>query len=216
MRTLYFLLWLSGLCVASHFVAQAQTIKPTDVLLLTTGAELRGRVLTITPSEVSYLPAPDSVGHAPTPPDTLHLPVATVFLVRYANGTREVLAAQQPTAVAGTEPLLGLSSAQRRQQGQLDAQRYYHHGGAFWGAFGSTLYLGPVFGLAPTIGIGSSQVHDYNLRAPQPLLLADPDYGQAYRQQAHRAKRGRAWAGYGTATGLYVVLAAVLLATFAQ
>jgi hypothetical protein len=218
MRIYYLLAWLGCLFLASYTI-QAQTVSSTDVLLLTTGAELRGRVLTITPSEVSYLPAPDSVGRAPTPADTLHLPVATVFLVRYANGTREVLAppvAGPPAGAPGTEPLLSLSSAQRRQQGQLDAQRYYHHGGPFWGAFGSTLYLGPVLGLAPTIGIGSSSVHTHNLRASQQLLLADPDYGQGYRQQANRAKRGRAWAGYGVATGVYVVLFAALLSSLSQ
>lgn len=56
---------------------------PTDVLLRTDGTEVPGRVLTITPLEVRYLP--------PAGADTLRLAVADVFLVRYANGTREVL-----------------------------------------------------------------------------------------------------------------------------
>lgn len=214
MRAFYLFAWLSCLCLATPSAVQAQAGNRPDVLLLTTGAELRGRVLTITPSEVSYLPAPDSASLAPTSPDTLHLPVAAVFLVRYANGTREVLAAPEPARVPGTEPLAGLSSTQRRQQGQLDAQHYYHSSGPFWGAFGSTLYLGPLLGLAPTIGIGSSRVHDANLKAPKPLLLNDVDYGQGYRQQANRTKRGRAWGGYGAATGVYLVLVAALLGGF--
>ncbi len=85
---------LAGLLGAGP-AAQAQqpaTPAATDVLLLTTGQEVSGRVLTITPTELTYLPA------APTPSDTLRLPTSSVFLVRYANGTREVLTAPAPVA----------------------------------------------------------------------------------------------------------------------
>lgn len=210
MRIFWIFALLTGLA-GQRAAAQAPA---TDVLLLTTGAEVRGRVLTISPTELRYLPAPDSA--AARPSDTLRLPVAAVFLVRYANGTRELLAARRPVGtppalVPGTEPLLGLSGAERRQLGQRDALRCYHKSGPYWGAFGSTLYLGPLLGLGPTIGIGSVPVHDYNLQAPKPPLLADADYAQGYRAQAHRSKRGRAWGGYGTATGLYVLLLAVAL-----
>lgn len=215
------LLFLSGLCslvLASLPASAQQPAAATDVLLLTTGQEVHGRVLAITPGEVSYLPVPDSARLASPRSDTLRLPTASVFLVRYANGTRELLAARAadaPAPMPGTGPLVGLSSTQRRQLGQHDALRYYHHSSPYWATFGSTLYLGPLFGLAPTIGISASPVRARNLAAP-PALLTDADYARGYQQQANSRKRGRAWAGYGTATGLYVVLVAVLVGTLAH
>ncbi|QKG54072.1 hypothetical protein [Hymenobacter sp. BRD67] len=211
---LLFLSCLASLLLVARFSRAQQPALPTDVLLLTSGQEIRCRVLTITPDEVSYLPRPDSVSPASARPDTLHLPVATVFLVRYANGTHEVLAAHSPSVRPGTEPLVGLSRAQRQQLGRLDAQRYYHQSGPYWAAFGTTLYLGPLLGLAPTIGISSVPVRARNLAAPP--LLADADYAHGYQQQANRRKRGRTWAGYGTATGVYVVLFAALLASLSH
>jgi hypothetical protein len=202
------LMGLLGACPA----AQAQQPAPplSDVLLLTTGQEVSGRVLTITPTELTYLPA------APTASDTLHLPVASVFLVRYANGTREVLATPAPIADYDdpTPPALrGLSAPQRQQLGQHDAMRYYRASGAYWGALGSTLYLGPLLGLAPTAIISSQWVRTANLKAPTPTLLQDASYAQGYQQQANRTKHRRTWSGYGVATAVYVVLIAALVAS---
>ena len=186
----------------------------SDVILLLDGQEVPGRVLLITPTELRYLPTP-----APGPAasaDTLRLPVSEVFLVRYANGTREVFSrpADAPTVAVGNDlaPLAGFAPAQRRLRGQGDATRYYTGQGAFWGSFGATLYAGPLLGLVAPAIIGAAPVKSGNLRAPQPLLLRDYDYAQGYQQQANRRKRGRAWGGYGVATGAYVVLIAALVA----
>ena len=141
--------------------------------------------------------------------------MASVFLVRYANGTREVLTSPPPPAADNdpTPPALrDLSAPQRQQLGQRDAARYYRTSGPFWGALGSTLYLGPLFGLAPTAVISSQEVRDYNLKAPTPVLLQNASYAQGYRQQANRIKHRRTWGGYGVAAGLYVVLIGALLA----
>lgn len=186
-------------CLGWSLAALAQQ-PATDVLLLTTGQEVAGRVLTITPTELTYLPA-----NAAPPADTLHVPTASVFLVRYANGTREVLA---PPAPDDPSPpaLRGLGSRERQSLGAHDALRYYRASGPFWGTFGSALYLGPVLGLAPAIGISSVRVRPSRLQAPQPLLLQDADYARGYQQQANRTKRGHTWAGYGVAAGVYLAL----------
>ena len=210
--TLLRLACLAGLLGAASAAQAQQPAVPVpaaaDVLLLTTGQEVSGRVLTITPTELTYLPA------APTPPDTLRLPVASVFLVRYANGTREVLTAPAPLPDDDPTPpaLRELSLPQRQQLGQQDALRYYRARGPYWGALGSTLYLGPLFGLVPTAVIGGQWVRPGNFQAPTPALLQDASYTQGYQQQANRTKRRRAWSGYGVATALYVVLVAALLA----
>ena len=182
---------------------------PIDTILRTDGTEVAGRVLSITPLELRYLPV--------VSPDTLRLAVADVFLVRYANGTRELLhpvAAPVPTDPApalAPDLLPGLTDAQRRAQGHRDAGRYYNDHGAFWATLGSTLYAGPLLGVVAPAVIAPHAVSTNNLQAPHPELLADPAYGHAYRQQAQRTKRGRAWGGYGLGVGVWVVLIAALV-----
>lgn len=208
---IFFLCWLGGLALVP--AAQAQQLAPpppADVLLLTTGQEVRGHVLSITPTELTCLsPRPGLA----SPPDTLRLPVAGVFLVRYANGTREVLApllSPAPPPDLTPPALRGLDATQRRQLGLRDAGRYYRATGPFWGTLGATLYLGPLLGLAPAIGIGSHAVRAPHLAAPEPALLQDTSYGQGYQQQANRLKRRRTWGGYALATALYVAAFAAL------
>ena len=179
----------------------------TDVILRTDGTEVSGRVLTITPVELRYLP--------PAGADTLRLAIADVFLVRYANGTREVLqpAPAPADAPAGPGLLPGMSESSRRALAQRDAARAYTDHGAFWGSLGATLYGGPLLGLVAPATMAPHQIAVRNLQAPHPALLADPVYGKAYRQEAQRRKRDRAWAGYGTGVGVWVVLFGAFLAS---
>ncbi|MBD2722888.1 hypothetical protein [Hymenobacter armeniacus] len=201
MRTLLlFLLLFAGARVAA---AQAST----DVILRTDGAEIPGRVLTITPVAVTYLPA------GPSSPDTLRLANADVFLIRYANGTREVLRSMALTVPAGPPDLLpGLSITQRAELGRA-AAFYYTDRGPFWGALGATLYGGPLLGVVAPAAIAPHAVKTHNLAAPTPALLADPVYNRAYRSEALRRKRGRAWSGYAAGTGVWLVLIGSLAAS---
>ncbi|WP_157886753.1 hypothetical protein [Hymenobacter sp. PAMC 26628] len=189
--------------------ARAQAAPGTDTILRLDGQEIQGRVVTLTPTVLRYLPA------APAAPDTLALPVAEVFLVRYANGTKEVL---HPEAAAGgpADLLPGLDAGQRVGLGRRDAAAHYNQHGPYWGTLGTTLYAGPVFGLVPAAIISSIDVKARNFQSPQPALLADADYQRGYQQQANRTKRQRAWAGYGTGAGVWVVLVAVLLTAAAS
>ena len=199
---------LLGTCPA----AQAQQPTPpaaTDVLLLTNGQEVSGRVLTITPTELTYRPAPDSANPAGTS-DTLHLPVNSIFLIRYANGTRAVLTPAAQARDSVQSPLLGLNFEQRRQLGAQHAHRYYHQSGPFWGAFASAVVLSPIYGAVPTACISLKHVAPRNLLAPQPQLLRDEAYAGGYKQQANRKKSGRAWAGYGVGSATYLAFIAVI------
>lgn len=185
--------------------ARAQEAATTDVILRTDGSEVPGRVLTITPLELRYLP--------PASTDTLHLAATDVFLVRYANGTREVLHA--PTSTENPEALdllPGLSDAQRRTKARQDAARSYTSNGPFWGSLGATLYGGPLLGVVAPVSIASHPIAPANLQAPQPELLADPAYGPAYRDEAQHRKRGRAWGGYGIGVGAWVLLIGIIVA----
>ncbi|MBO2010471.1 hypothetical protein [Hymenobacter negativus] len=197
--------FLLALLLASPSMTWAQNA-PTDIILRTDGSEVVGRVLTISPVTVSYLP--------PASADTLRLAAADVFLVRYANGTREVLHPIAPVAGPDKDDLLpGMSDLQRRVQGRQDAARYYTNQAPFWGSLGATLYTGPLLGLIAPAVITTPAVATRNLHAPHPELLADPAYSNAYREEAHRRKRGRAWGGYGVGAGVWVVLIGALVAS---
>ena len=184
--------------------ARAQEAAPTDVILRTDGREVPGRVLTISPLALTYLP--------PTGTDTLRLANADVFLVRYANGTHEVLNPMTSTDESLAPDLLpGLSDAQRRAQGRQDAARSYTSSGPFWGSLSAGLYGGPLLGLIAPATVAPHSIARANLNAPHPELLADPAYGRAYREEAQRRKRGRAWGGYGVGMGAWLVLVSSLV-----
>lgn len=191
----------------------AATPPAPDVILRLDGREAFGRVLLIGPTELRYLPAAATGRPAPTaPPDTLRLPVAEVFLVRFANGTREVLT--RPAAPADAAPdegrLTGLSGAERQRLGRTDARRCYEGRDVFWRSAGLFLLGGPgLIGLA----VGASRpVPPHRLAAPQPRLLLDPDYSRAYQQEADRIKRRQVWAGGATSAAVVLGVALTILA----
>ncbi|GGF00384.1 hypothetical protein [Hymenobacter cavernae] len=189
------LLLICGLLLVA-FRSSAQ-----DVILQTNGEEVKGKVLTITPEQITYL---QEIG------DTLRLANSAVFLIRYANGTKEVL--HNPAA-----PLSAELINQHKMQGIADARRYYRAPGAFWGSFGATYLVGP-FGAGAAIAIAQKPPKEANLNAPNPALLQDSSYAAGYRAQAHRQKKGAAWAGFGTSLGAQLVVTtiafAVLLGAF--
>ena len=193
------------LLLAGAAPSKGQSAAP-DVILRTDGTEVPGRVLTISPLELRYLP--------PASADTLRLAIADVFLVRYANGTREVLHPQDPAPTTDPNDLLpGLSEAQRRALAQRDANRGYTSRGPFWGALGGSLYGGPLLGWIAPVIIAPKTVAAHNLGAPRPELLADPVYDQAYRHEVQRRKRGQTWGGYATGLAVWVLLVGTLAAS---
>ena len=188
------------LALLSALAAHAQT----DVILRTNGDEVAGKVLSISPLEVRYVPAALAT-------DTLRLAATDVFLIRYANGTRELLQAaapmpKRPAASTPTDLLPSLSQEERRRLGRTDAAANYHNKAAFWGSLGSSLVGGPMLGLVAPAIISTESIHTTQLAAPQPNLLTDPAYNAAYRQEAQRTKRRQAWSGYGTGAAAWLMI----------
>ncbi|MDO7875175.1 hypothetical protein Q5H93_10565 [Hymenobacter sp. ASUV-10] len=185
-------------------LSRGQAAQPAaDVLLLVNGDEIPGQVLAVSSSSISYRP--------PGRPDTLRLATDAVFLIRFANGTREVLHPQWPaqpgpTAPPGPDSLAGLSSAQRRTLGLRDARRCYTSRSSFWISAGAALQGGPLLGFIAPAVITAHPVPDARLRAPSPTRLADPSYRTAYQQQARHTRRDRAWGGYALGTAAWLLL----------
>lgn len=181
-------------------LAFAQTSAAVDVILRTDGEEISGRVLTVSPSEVAYVPTPGA--------DTLHLATNDVFLVRYANGTRELLQAAAPAPVTGAT----LSPEARAAQARADARRCYQGHEAFNGALGATLVGSVFWGALATAAISNAPPQAKNLHVPTPARLADAPYATAYQAEATTIKHRKAWAGYGVGLGIQVLLLGVLIA----
>ena len=212
MKLLRYLIGLQCGLLAGPALAQ------TDTILRTNGEEVRGRVLTLSPAELSYLPSAGPDGRT-LRPDTLRLPVASIFLIRYANGTRELLQPLVVSAASAPEsgPFRDQTAHQRLQRGKADALLQYQGGGdSYAGALGATILLGPLVGIVPTVAIGNRAIKPHNLNATTPGLLLDPSYAAGYRQQASRTKRGRAWAGYGTGVGIYALLIGIAVSAAAR
>lgn len=193
MRYLFTLCCLLLLAARSH----AQ-----DVILKTNGDELPGKVLAITPDSVTYLSA--EAGRS----DTLRLAASSVFLIRYANGTKEVL--RQPEASPTTAPM---SKEEAYNKGRLHARTYYKATGAFWGTYAATVvtgYGGPITGVA----VAATKPPVRKLVVPDAQLLQDPNYVAGYRQQAQNKKIGSAAAGIGAGVATWAVVVVVLFAAF--
>jgi hypothetical protein len=190
--------------LSCSFLFCALAAHAQDTILRTNGDEVKARVLTITPLDVAYIPTTE-----PVSTDTLHLAATDVFLIRYANGTKEVV-----TSPAATAPAVGLNrTAQELSElGRLDAKRLFKAPGAFWGTFGATVISLPAYGLG---GIAAGAVmaatppKRHNMIVSDQVLLNDPTYVSSYQKQAQKQKLGKAAGGFG------VGLLTVTVATFA-
>ncbi|TGE15937.1 hypothetical protein [Hymenobacter elongatus] len=189
MRYFYFVF----LCMLTHLV-QAQH----DTILRTDGREIKARVLTIGPSAISYVPLDTATT------DTLRLASAQVFLIRYANGARELI-----RPALATQPK-ELSAAEAGSRGTQDARQHFRASGAFWGTYGTTVAYAPI-GLATGIAIALTPPKAANLRVPDATLLQNPEYVRSYERQAQRKKTGNAAAGFGAGIGTVLVLAVAIL-----
>ncbi|UOG75231.1 hypothetical protein MTX78_01225 [Hymenobacter tibetensis] len=170
-----------------------------DVLTKSNGEELNVKVMEITSSEVRYKRTDNPDGPLITVCRT------DVFMVRYANGTKEVL--HQPEVSPTTAPM---SKEEAYSKGRLHARAYYKASGAFWGTYAATFltgYGGPITGAA----IAATKPPVRKLVVPEAQLLQNPYYVAGYRKQAQNKKIGSAAAGVGAgaATWSVVVLAAL-------
>ncbi|MBC7447519.1 MAG: hypothetical protein H7330_05615 [Hymenobacteraceae bacterium] len=195
----YFLLTLIALLWGAPAAVLAQ-----DVITDLTGAELTGQVIEITPTQVLY----HAMDTDPALPPSV-LDKKTLFMVRFANGTREVFSAPSAPAVeiapadeghvATTLPPApdGLSVAQReqlRQRGADDAFRYYNRTGPFIGTMlGTAATFG---GVLPAVVIGVIKPKAYKNKALDPKLLAYPSYVEGYEAKARKRKTWPVIGGY--------------------
>lgn len=185
-----------------------------DIILRTNGDEVKARVLAKTPTEISYI-----LSSEPPSSDTLYMAAAEVFLIWYANGTKEIIREIAPVLTLTRTP------AELTNQGRMDAQKHFKAPGSLLATAAATTVgfvllgptgLGALSGIATGAAIGATPIQDQNIVAPpDTTLLDDPNYLLGYRKQAQRKKIGKAVGGFGlgVVTGTVVWFAIALANT---
>ncbi|GAA4299195.1 hypothetical protein [Nibribacter koreensis] len=168
-----------------------------DIILKTNGDEFKAKVIEITLSQVLYtLPE--------TKQDSIHaLDRKEVFMVTFANGTKEVLNQESPE-----QAHVPLTPTQMALLGRKDAKLFYKGTSSMWGSTVATLLFFPavvVIGAVPP-KINAREVSDIK-------HLSNPHYAKAYKKQAHNRKLGKVAIGAGigivTVSAMSVMLAMV-------
>ena len=170
-----------------------------DKILKLNGDEIKARVLEIKLQEIVYR-HPDSMD------GKMHmLPIAEVFMVQYANGTKEMIA--KPVGSQSSEP--AKTPEQMYELGQKDAQLLYKGNGAMWGSAASSFVF--PYGLAGSAAIGLVKPKAENHPVSDVRYLSDPDYVRGYEDKAKRKKWGKVAAGTGIGLGVASVFIAILV-----
>lgn len=200
------LLWL--LITSASPAATAQ-----DTLITVQGEELYVKLLEVHPELVRYRQAgkPDSV--------VQQLEKSKLFMIKYGNGTREVIWKEQPAAGAAPATvsaqglpvaLQGLTEQQQYEKGRIEAIRYYKPKAMGVAGTCATLF-NPIAGviLAAVVSPGKIKIHQVS----DPALLQSRAFTDGYNAEAKRIIRRKTWAGVAVGGGIYVLYFYALFAS---
>jgi hypothetical protein len=157
-----------------------------DMITTKTGEDIQAKVIDVTNDEVRYKKFDDQTG------PILTISTLNLLIIRYENGSKDIFTAPQNTATPYL--ILGADSAAKlSQKGRNDAIENYdgRNSGATWVAIMTiNPFPVPIIGGAAVAGICSNrEPADHNLNYPDSVLMNNPIYNNAYREQAHILKR---------------------------
>jgi hypothetical protein len=169
-----------------------------DLITKKSGEDIKSKVLEVTTSEIKFKKSDNLDG------PIFSLLKTEVLLIRYENGTKDVF--NEINSIDKVSVNLDMSS-----KGTEDALKFYSgkNSGGGWTGVVSALYT-PIFGLIPAISCASSEPGNRNLNYPDPELMKNFQYNQAYKKEAHRIKKNKVWKGYGIGSGIFLVVVALL------
>ncbi|MFC6999815.1 hypothetical protein [Rufibacter roseus] len=171
-------------------------VQAQDLIIKNTGEEIKAKVLEISITDILYQLS-DSAGSP-----TFSITKNEVFMIKYANGEKELIAATPAEENMDAQPL---TPQQMYELGRRDAKIYYKGNGAMWGSAVSSIYtmlLGPIVIAAVPPKIKPTEVSE-------PLLLNDWNYVRGYKKQAHKRKIGKA--ATGTAIGVATIFIGTII-----
>jgi hypothetical protein len=176
-----------------------QVVYAQDIIIKVSGDEVKVKVLEITPDKVLYH-APDSVNGK-----RYSLNKADVFMIRFANGTKEVF--KENLQPLDKKNKVAYNPEQMYKLGQEDARKYYKGNGAMWGSAASM--FAPLPGGPIIIAAVRPKVHAGIV--PSAELLQSSDYVEGYEKQAHKRKIGKSAVGAGIGLGLLSTLLILMM-----
>lgn len=171
------------LCV----LGAANVLLGQDVIHKVSGEEIRGRVMEVGPSTVSYKKMENPKG------PSYKLEKDSVAMIEYANGTKDVFETKEKKEEADINYFI---------KGQRDADRFYQD---YKTASVSTLIvslLSPLVGLIPALATSLSRPKEVNLGFPDTKLFKRKDYRRGYKLRAKKIKSRKVWTNWGVALGV--------------
>ena len=174
------------------FIAIRCTLQAQDLVLTITGDEMLVKVTEITQQDIVYK-HPDSLESLPRT-----ISKKQVFMVKYSNGTKEIITRIDPQ----TNKLTALNSREMYARGRADAKKLYKGNGAMWGTAATTLFVG----LPAPVIIGAIPPKINYQQVSELTLLQNPHYVRGYKQQAHKKKIKKVAMGTGIGGALMVAL----------
>ena len=193
----------------------ASPARAQDLIIDLQGNELTGQVIEITPGQVLYRPDSTDVALPPVVLDK-----QTLFMIRFANGTREVFGqnlqpalpspTRGPVPPAPAQPA-GMTAQDLYRRGQQDALRLHSYKGAFWGTYAATLTTG-YGGIIVGGAVGFSRPKAARNPLIEQQLLSYPAYVEGYEVQARRRKMGKAAEGFGVALATQMAVIILFIA----
>ena len=182
-------------------MAVMQSTFAQDRIVKLNGDEVKARVVEIKLQEIVFQ-HPDSAN------GTLQfMPKADVFMIQFANGTKEVFA--QSAFESKSDVVIRRSPDEMYELGRQDARQLYKGNGAMWGSAGCALLF--PYGLAGSAAIGLTKPKAYNNPVSDFTYLSDPDYVKGYEKQAHRKKAGKVALGTGIGLATITTIVVVML-----
>lgn len=165
-----------------------------DIITKKNGDDIRAKVIEITLTELKYKNFNNLDG------PLISILKSDVIFVKYENGTKDVFADEKPSTVTGKSTILVANSNDEDDAsmvGKADARRYYRgYTGAGSGTLVTGLFAGSIFALIPAIATSSSAPKEGNLQYPKPSLMKNPNYVNAYQQEAFKIKKQKVWNNY--------------------
>ncbi len=159
-----------------------------DIITTKSGEDILAKVLEVNPTEVKYKKF-----------DNNESPIYTILksdlvMIRYDDGTKDIF---NEVKVSSEGTLLN---------GQRDALVNYtgRNSGSIWTGV-TTVLFSPLIGVIPAALCASTDPSIKNLHG-DPELMKNREYRMGYTENARKTKRKKVWAGYGTASAIWLIL----------
>jgi hypothetical protein len=186
-----------------QLLGSALVVNAQDVITKKNGEDIKAKVLEITLTEVKYKNFNNLEG------PIISIAKSDVIFVKYENGTKDVFGEDKP---ASTLTLSEIDNEKLALVGKADARRYYKgYSLAGTGTLVTGLFTGSLFALIPAIATSSSEPKESNLHYPNNSLVNNPNYVNAYNQEAFKIKKRKVWNNYFIALIANVATYAILV-----